>query len=58
VNFEYNPYADIWKGEDEDVINDNYNMGANAGELKYQQDELSEYKLPKHQNQIEYFKIL
>jgi hypothetical protein len=53
VNFEYNPYADIWKGEDEDVINDNYNMGANAGELKYQQDEL-----PNHQNQIEYFKIL
>jgi hypothetical protein len=29
-----------------------------GGELRFQQDELSEYFLPKHQNQIEYFKLL
>ncbi len=55
VKIENNPYADILFREE----------GGNGGgysnyqgELKYQQDELSEYKLPRHQFPIEYFKIL
>lgn len=52
VNIEKNPYANI------DATGATFEFEQITTDLKYATEELAEYMLPKHQQPIEYFKIL
>ncbi len=51
VIVESNPYANMESGADG-------RAAAAVSDLRYQQDEISMYELPKHTGRIEYFKVM